>query len=131
MDPLKVLWGNNWRKAATSFLAFVAAVAGAVTAIPPAWTAIGLPEVASKRYVHETVDPVRIAQMEAQEKLNKAVNRLYRSQLELYKSQIGEALFRAQHDPTITTSETAQEHVRELQEKLSEATSRLNAQHND
>jgi len=128
---LKAFWGTNNRKAMTSLFAFIAAFCGAVAGVPPAWTAIGLPVPASKEYVRQVIEPVKAAQIDSHTTLTKAVNRLYRSQLELYKSQLTEALFRAEHDPAATTSGTVQEHIHDLQDKLNEATSKLNAQHND
>lgn len=128
---LKALWGTNSRKAMTSLFAFIAAFCGAVAGLPPAWTAVGLPVPASREYVSQIIEPVKLAQIENHTTLTKAVNRLYRSQLELYKSQLTEALFRAEHDPAAATSGTVQEHIHDLQDKLSEATSKLNAQHND
>ena len=133
MDPvlLKTIWGTNFRKSITSLFGLIAALGGAVVAVPPAWTALSLPEIATRGYVHQSVDPIKAAQTELRESNTKAINRLYRSQLELYKSQLVEALFRAQHDPTSATSETAQEHIRDLQDKINEVTSKINAQRND
>jgi hypothetical protein len=134
----RATWSSTSRKAITSFLATVAAVAGAFAAIPPAWTALGLPEVASHTYVTEAIRPVRYAQEQSETKLTGAINRLYQSQKTLYRSQLEQArnlleesLYRAKHDPAAASSETVQEHIRDLQQKINETTTKLNTLQNE
>jgi hypothetical protein len=60
------LWGTDLRKAVTSTAALVAGVATAITAVPPAWSALGLPEFASKSFVDGRIEPFKIAEGDTQ-----------------------------------------------------------------
>lgn len=62
MPFLDMIWGTGLRKAITAVAGTVAAVGGAVTAVPPAWSALGLPVPASVEYVQEELGKIRVAQ---------------------------------------------------------------------
>jgi septal ring factor EnvC (AmiA/AmiB activator) len=61
-----VLWGTDLRKTVTSTAALIAGVATAITAVPPAWSALGLPEIASKSFVDGRIEPVKVAESDTQ-----------------------------------------------------------------
>jgi len=45
----------------------IGTVAGMIVAVPPAWTAVGLPEVATRGWVqHDVHDPMKVAQAQTQ-----------------------------------------------------------------
>ena len=48
----------------------IGAVAGMIVAVPPAWTAIGLPEVATRGWVqHDVHEPMKFAQSQTQQQV--------------------------------------------------------------
>ncbi len=61
-----ILWGSGLRKAITSTAGLIAAIAAAITAVPPAWSALGLPEFASKTFVDARIEPIKVAQADTQ-----------------------------------------------------------------
>lgn len=47
----------------TAFCAFVASVCGAIVAVPPAWQALGLPEIATRGWARHAIElPIKQAQ---------------------------------------------------------------------
>ena len=60
---ITALWGTSLRKTVTSIAASVSAVCAAIVGLPPAWSAIGLPEVATRQWTHtEVYTPMKTAQ---------------------------------------------------------------------
>lgn len=60
---ITALWGTSLRKAITSIALTISAISGAIVAIPPAWTAMGLPEVATRQWTKtEIYFPIKTAQ---------------------------------------------------------------------
>ncbi len=60
---ITALWGTSLRKAITAIAATISAVCGAIVALPPAWSAIGLPEVATRQWTRvEIYHPMKTAQ---------------------------------------------------------------------
>ena len=58
-----LFWGTGLRKALTSAAATITAISGAVVAVPPAWSAMGLPEIATRSWaVSEVYQPIKLAQ---------------------------------------------------------------------
>jgi len=109
------IWGTLLRKTLTSIAATIAAVAGAIVAVPPAWSALGLPEFASKVFVHEQVDPVKVAQAET----TRAVNHLLLEQLR-------SSLYAAQQDQQKAPSATVDQRIQELQQEIQQTQTKLN-----
>lgn len=66
MDIASTVWGTSVRKRITVTFGSITAVAGAIVAVPPAWSQLGLPEMASKMYVERTLQPLRLAQQSFQ-----------------------------------------------------------------
>lgn len=64
MDAIiAVLWATPLRKTITALAATISAVCGAIVALPPAWSAIGLPEIATRQWTRiEIYHPMRAAQ---------------------------------------------------------------------
>ncbi len=60
---ITALWGTSLRKAITAIAATISAVCGAIIALPAAWSAIGLPEVATRQWTRvEIYHPMKTAQ---------------------------------------------------------------------
>lgn len=117
MNPLLMsLWGTALRKAITSICGMIAAVGGAVIAVPPAWSSLGLPEVASKVFVHAQVDPIKSAQADT----SKAVNQLILTQLE-------SSLYAAQQDAIKAPSQTVDQRIQDLQSQIQSIQSKISA----
>ncbi len=96
----------------------VAAIAGAVTAVPPAWSAPGLPEAATRWYVLDriknTVDPMLqteskllVAQAQQQQTLNL-----------ILLSQLQSSLYAAKKDMAASPSDTVQARIEDLQRQI-------------
>jgi hypothetical protein len=115
MNPiLDFAWGSGLRKALTSICAMIAAIGGAVVAIPPAWSALGLPVLASQTFVNETLKPIQddSAKMHlAQASTAQAVNQLLLAQ---YEAQ----LYQAQKDKVAAPSPTVDQRIDELQQQI-------------
>lgn len=92
----------------------IGGTAGMVVAVPPAWSMLGLFEPASKTYVRNYVEPIKLAQNST----NIAVDRLLLAQLET-------ALYQAQQDPAANNSRVIQERIRELQSQIEDAKHRI------
>ena len=109
---IEALWGTSLRKTITSIAATIAAISGAVVAVPPAWTAIGLPEVATRQWAkNEIYAPIKSAQSMttrqvidlqldvANGKLDQLDN--YRTSLEIEKLKTEDPLIKAKADQQI------------------------------
>lgn len=60
---ITALWGTSFRKAITALAATISAICGAIVALPPAWSAMGLPEVATRQWTKsEIYQPIKTAQ---------------------------------------------------------------------
>lgn len=67
---LSTIWGTSLRKWITSICVTISAMAGTIVAVPPAWSALGLPEVASKNWAIKNIhDPIRMAQAQNQRQI--------------------------------------------------------------
>lgn len=117
-DLIERLWGTNLRRTLTSILALITATATAVVAVPPAWQAMGLPEAASKSFVHEQVDPVKLIQVDTA----KAINVLTLNQLQ-------SSLYAAQQDMAKAPSDTVKQRVDDLQRQIADIQAKINAGH--
>jgi hypothetical protein len=115
---LNLLWGTGFRRTLTSFFSLIAASAGAVVAVPPAWEAMGLPEVASRAYVHKRVHPIEVAQAQT----TQAVNQLLLSNLQ-------SSLYAAQRDMQTSPSQTVQERIDGLARQIKETEDKLKETH--
>lgn len=100
-------WSTNLRRTATSIFALITAAATSIVAVPPAWTAMGLPEVASKAFVHSEVDPVKVAQSDT----TRAVYLLTLNQLQ-------SSLYAAQQDQIKSPSATVDQRVQDLKGQI-------------
>ncbi len=109
MNPLlAVFWSTGLRKAVTSIAGMVAAVAGAVVAVPPAWSALDLPVMATRHFVFGEVGPVRLAQADT----TKAVWQL---QLQNLRSSLYAAKLDQQKAPSVTVEQRVQDLEQEIQ----------------
>jgi hypothetical protein len=119
---LDFAWGSGLRKAITSICALIASVSGAVVAIPPAWSALGLPVLASQTFVNETLRPIQddSAKMHlAQATTAQAVNQLLLAQ---YQAQ----LYQAQKDKVAAPSSTVDQRIEELQQQIAAIQVKIN-----
>jgi hypothetical protein len=112
-----LLWGSPARRA-TTVCTLVIAVAGVTTAVPPAWDAAGLPEVATRFFVHSEIDPIKLAQADT----TKAVNQLLLTQLQ-------GSLYAAQQDAAKSPSQTVTDRISDLQAQIAATQAKLNATH--
>jgi len=115
---LNLLWGNNWRKSLTSIISLIAATAGAVVAVPPAWEAMGLPEVASRVFVagkiQEKIDPM----LQTESKLLIAQAQTTTTLNQILLQQLQSSLYSAQKDMTTAPSQTVQERIDDLNKQI-------------
>jgi hypothetical protein len=119
MEAVKdAVWGTLLRKSLTAFFSTIAAIAAAVVAVPPAWTAIGLPEVASKMFVHEQVDPIKTAQTDTT-----------RAVWSLSLAQLQSSLYAAQQDKIKAPSATVDQRIQDLQQQIQQVQAKISAGH--
>jgi hypothetical protein len=118
-DPLVTfLWGSGLRKTITSISGMIAAIAGAVVAVPPAWSALGLPAVASQVFVHSLVDPLQIAQNQTTDAIN-----------QLLLSQLQGQLYQAQQDRAKAPSATVDQRIQQLEQQIQQTQAKINQGH--
>lgn len=116
MDPLTTfLWGSGLRKTITSICGMIAAIAGAVVAVPPAWSALGLPALASQTFVHSLVDPMQTAQNQTTQAIN-----------QLLLNQLQQQLYQAQQDQAKTPSATVDQRIQQLQQQIQQTQAKIN-----
>lgn len=111
-----VIWSTPIRKSVTALAGMIGAVATAIIAVPPAWSSLGLPEIASKVFVHQQVDPIKITQADT----TRAVYQLSITQLE-------GSLYAAQLDQIKAPSETVTQRIQELQQQIQQVQQKLAA----
>ena len=117
-ELLATIWGNGWRKALTSFLATVTAAATAVVAVPPAWEAMGLPEVASKVFVQASVQEKINPMLQTESKLLVAQAQTTSTLNQILLQQLQSSLYSAQKDMASAPSQTVQERIDELNKQI-------------
>ena len=88
-------WSTNLRRTATSIFALIAAMAGSVASVPPAWTAMGLPEVASKIYVHDRIQDKTDPMLQTESKLLIAQAQQQQTLNQILLSQLQSSLYSA------------------------------------
>ncbi len=118
MDLKTIFWSSGFRKTLTSIFSLIAAGAGAIVAVPPAWSALGLPEAASKMFVRGQVDPIKLAQADT----TKAVYLLTLQQLQ-------SSLYAAELDKAKAPSGTVDARINDLQQQIQQTQAKLNANH--
>ncbi len=118
MNLTTILWGSGLRKTATSICSLIAAAAGAVVAVPPAWSALGLPEIASRVFVldhvQKTINPILQTEAKllvAQAQTTTALNQILLTQLQ-------SSLYAAQRDMAAAPSQTVQERIDSLNRQI-------------
>src|ERR1700719_972043 len=108
-----VFWSTNLRRTVTSVFSLIAAIAGSVVSVPPAWTAMGLPEVASKVFVlvkiQENIDPM----LKTESKLLIAQAQTTQTLNQIYLSQLQSSLYAAQQDEQKAPSHTVEQRIEE------------------
>lgn len=119
-DILATFWGTGLRKTITSVFATITAAATSVVAVPPAWEAMGLPEVASRTFVHDhvqkTIDPMLQTESKlliAQAQTTVALNQILLQQLQ-------SSLYAAEKDMAAAPSQTVQERIDALQKQIAD-----------
>ncbi len=116
MGPLLfTIWGTGLRKTVTSICTMIAAIAGVIVAIPPAYTALGLPQVAMRSYVDPKFEHYDIAQADT-------TRALYQLQLQNLEG----SLYSAQKDQTTSPSQTVDQRIQELQQQIQQTQQKLN-----
>lgn len=60
---IRAFWGTSLRKTITAICALIASMCGAVVAVPPAWEALGLPEIATRSWARTAIEkPIKHTQ---------------------------------------------------------------------
>jgi hypothetical protein len=113
-----VFWSTNLRRTATSFFALIAAIAGSIVSVPPAWTAMGLPEVASKIYVHDRIQDKTDPMLQTESKLLVAQAQQQQTLNQILLSQLQSSLYAAQRDMTTSPSQTVQARIDDLNRQI-------------
>ena len=109
------IWGTPARKITTT-CTMIAAIAGAIVAVPPAWDALALPEIATHVFVHQLVDPMQVAQ-------NETTRAVYQLQLQNLQG----SLYAAQRDQETAPSQTVTQRIQDLQQQIQKTQQKLNA----
>jgi hypothetical protein len=119
----ETLWGSPVRKWFTNVAGAVAVVAGAIVAVPPAWSMLGLPEVATHWWVGSELAPMRAEQMRQRMVQNQTTVAVERSTL----YQLQASLDKAKQDAVAAPSATVQERIVELAAQIEETKRRIEA----
>jgi hypothetical protein len=113
-----VFWSTNLRRTATSFFALIAAMAGSVVSVPPAWTAMGLPEVASKVFVHDQIQTKTDPMLQTESKLLVAQAQQQQTLNQILLSQLQSSLYSAQRDMASAPSDTVRARIDDLNRQI-------------
>ena len=119
-DILATFWGTGLRKTITSVFATITAAATSVVAVPPAWEAMGLPEVASRTFVHDHVQKTIDPMLQTESKLLIAQAQTTAALNQILLQQLQSSLYAAQKDMTAAPSQTVQERIDALQKQIAD-----------
>jgi hypothetical protein len=119
MDIYGALWSTGFKKTITSTAGVIAAVAGAVTAVPPAWSALDLPVVATRIFVLGETGPIKLAQSDT----TRAVQQL---QLQNLQSSLYAAKLDQSKNPGV---QTIDQRVQDLEEQIKQTQTKVNSGH--
>ena len=100
----------------------IAAVAGAVVAVPPAWEAMGLPEVASKVFVSEKIKPIE----EDSKQIHLAQAATTKAVYQLTMIQLQNQLYQAMKDKVSAPSPTVDQQIEVLQDQIRDLQTKIN-----
>jgi hypothetical protein len=117
-DLLMTFWGSACRKTLTSFFATVTAIATAVVAVPPAWSALGLPEVASRVFVLEKIQAKIDPMLKTESQLLVAQAQQQQTLNQILISQLQSSLYAAKRDMANAPSQTVQDRIDALQRQI-------------
>jgi len=117
-DIIATFWGNGIRKSITTTAAAIAAVAGAIVAVPPAWSALGLPEVASRTFVHDHVQTIINPMLQTESKLLVAQAQTTAALNQILLTQLQGSLYAAQKDMAAAPSDTVRQRIDDLQKQI-------------
>ena len=115
-----VFWSTNLRRTATSFFALIAAMAGSIVSVPPAWTAMGLPEVASKVFVHDQIQTKTDPMLQTESKLLIAQAQTASTLNQILLQQLQSSLYAAEKDMAAAPSQTVQERIDALKKQIAD-----------
>ncbi len=118
MNLTTILWGSGLRKTATSICSLIAAAAGAVVAVPPAWSALGLPEIASRVFVLDHVQKTINPMLQTEAKLLIAQAQTTTALNQILLTQLQSSLYAAQRDMAAAPSQTVQERIDSLNRQI-------------
>ncbi len=118
MNLTTILWGSGLRKTATSICSLIAAAAGAVVAVPPAWSALGLPEIASRVFVLDHVQKTINPMLQTEAKLLVAQAQTTTALNQILLTQLQSSLYAAQRDMAAAPSQTVQERIDSLNRQI-------------
>lgn len=118
-------WSNftQTQKRLSVISAAVVAICGGIVAVPPAWSTLGLPEIATKVYVKMEIDSVKMAQ----KTLDQSVGRLEIAIGSGRQGQIKQEQNRIKAEIARTTDENYKSTLRENLDDLNVEAQELNA----
>ena len=119
-DILATFWGTGLRKTITSVFATITAAATSVVAVPPAWEAMGLPEVASRTFVHDHVQKTIDPMLQTESKLLIAQAQTTAALNQILLQQLQSSLYAAEKDMAAAPSQTVQERIDALQKQIAD-----------
>lgn len=119
-DILTTFWGTGLRKTITSVFATITAAATSVVAVPPAWEAMGLPEVASRTFVHDHVQKTIDPMLQTESKLLIAQAQTTAALNQILLQQLQSSLYAAEKDMAAAPSQTVQERIDALQKQIAD-----------
>jgi polyhydroxyalkanoate synthesis regulator phasin len=114
---LNFLWGSYFRKL-TSIFSFLVAFSGSIIGVPLAWSAIGLPEVASKMFVHDKILEITNPMLQTEAKLLIAQQQQQSTLNQILLQQLQSSLYSAEKDMAASPSQTVQERIDALKKQI-------------
>ena len=112
---LNAIWGGRTSKVLTSLFAFIASAAGAIVAIPPAWSAMeDAAGIAKTAWVRSQIDPM----LQTEAKLLIAQAQTTATLNSILLTQLQSSLYAAQRDMASAPSPTVQERIDALNKQI-------------
>ena len=115
MALLTTVWGSTPRKI-TTVLSVIGVACGTVAAIPPAWSALELPVIATHLFVNHQIEPIRLAQADTT-----------RAVWQLQLQNLQSSLYAAKIDQQKAPSPTVDQRIDALQQEIQRTQAKINA----
>jgi hypothetical protein len=119
-ELMTAFWGTGFRKTLTSVLGLITATATAVVAVPPAWEAMGLPEIASRAFVAMHVQNTIGPMLQTESKLLVAQAQQQQTLNQILLTQLQSSLYAARRDMATAPTQTVQERIDSLTKQIND-----------